>query len=290
MKRCIGKLLLISILSLSLNWIMAQSYVPMVIEGATWVYNGEDDGIPVPKWRYFIQGDQMHNGKLYKKLHLNGNQVGLLREDTDSRKVYISQADPNSVDLLYINYDSLDYYLSLPEILFCNFSYQLYDSVHLDYDFSHYNGRIEAITYDSLFGAYRKVWHFGDTSFNYYDNLIEGIGSKDGFLGTMRTLFHAGHWFYLESYCISDDGTCAVNNKDILQEDLAFYPNPAHDLIRLDNIEDLETFYIYSLDGKRLDAISATNLIDVSSLPRGIFFLIAKDKNGTYRRAQFEKQ
>jgi endo-1,4-beta-xylanase len=82
----------------------------------------------------------------------------------------------------------------------------------------------------------------------------------------------------------------AVNS--VSQDYLLIYPNPVYDEIRLQNANDIVQIEISSLTGQRiLSAVkSEDNVIKVSGLKSGIYFLTTVDKNGLMRSTKFIKK
>ncbi len=72
------------------------------------------------------------------------------------------------------------------------------------------------------------------------------------------------------------------SNKERINHNIKFFPNPAMDYITIENFEGLSTVEIYSLDGKLLinDILQTDNKVNISSLVEGAYILRMKDNNG----------
>ncbi len=66
------------------------------------------------------------------------------------------------------------------------------------------------------------------------------------------------------------------------------YPNPASDILNIDNANDLVDLSIYSIQGKLMYQSEAANsAVDVSNFPTGMYTLRAKGLDGQYYQAKF---
>jgi hypothetical protein len=65
---------------------------------------------------------------------------------------------------------------------------------------------------------------------------------------------------------------------------LKIYPNPVYDLLTIELEEEITSVNIISLDGRILLNESTKNIIDVSSLSAGIYFVEVKTDRNSYRK------
>ena len=140
----------------------------------------------------------------YKNLYQDGFLAGFIRDDTLNRKVYMSQPS-GTISFPFVPNDSLFFYLNQPEILLADFSLELLDSLNI-YSYPRVlETQIKKIETKEIFGEQRTVWSFFEniTSTDNF-NLVEGIGSLDGFLGVLSVVKSTGGGIFLADYCISD--------------------------------------------------------------------------------------
>ena len=74
--------------------------------------------------------------------------------------------------------------------------------------------------------------------------------------------------------------TCNLNNQNFDFDEMTLYPNPAQDFIKLESFENAE-ISIYDSQGKLIQKINSldSNLIDISSYPRGVYLIKIFDSN-----------
>ena len=71
---------------------------------------------------------------------------------------------------------------------------------------------------------------------------------------------------------------------------LVIYPNPCKDKLTVRSGTELEKYSIYDMDGKKVqEAKPTSNLIDVNSFEKGIYFIVAYDKKGAQSKIRFVK-
>ena len=81
---------------------------------------------------------------------------------------------------------------------------------------------------------------------------------------------------------VANEITESVENN--LHVDFVMYPNPAGDLLTIENISNANTISIYSVTGKRiLSVVNSNNTIrmDVSNLAAGVYIVVLDTDNGT---------
>lgn len=60
---------------------------------------------------------------------------------------------------------------------------------------------------------------------------------------------------------------------------LTLYPNPAHEVVRIDGVESIDRFAIYTTEGKKVEEgarLSAPHIIETSALNAGIYLLLVE--------------
>lgn len=80
--------------------------------------------------------------------------------------------------------------------------------------------------------------------------------------------------FSLARYTFENLATYSFSNENRL----SFFPNPANDYVILD--KEISSVSIYSIDGKKIEVNYLNNKLDVSSLKKGIFFIVGKNDAG----------
>ncbi len=71
---------------------------------------------------------------------------------------------------------------------------------------------------------------------------------------------------------VTKDGTL-LSAAETTAEKIAVFPNPVRDLLYIKGLKNTEQFEIYSIDGKQILDGKTSNLIDVRSLPAGLYLL-----------------
>ena len=179
--------------------------------------------------REFILGDTVYNGKQYKILqgknfyslqqffnppfYLNDTSffIGLIREDTFSRKVF---------------YQDFSQYPMLPEYLIYDFSLNVGDSLYVGYYSGFWDStfiKVDSIgSYPMLNSGFRKIFYFSGSpnagSFLDCGNyLIEGIGGRSSLEYPFDVCFEFGS----NLMCVKDstgllyDGYCHLGDCDL---------------------------------------------------------------------------
>ncbi len=253
----------------------AQAYRPMAVEGATWEYHGwgDNEGRVI---RYFIEGDSIINNTSYKVVHesLSFSGAGgtmLIRDDSINRKVYAIGTNPiigtcHEVDSLINNHWD-------KEFLLLDFDVEVGQSMDLCI-FGDYNYNINSISYENLFGESLRCISDQDTIRYSSDiNIIEGIGSPDGFLGSLGLFIASGEGFGLTEYCISDNGVCTTATRNPLDHsEIKVYPNPSSDIVNITTEKTTLSTSIYDLNGRRL-LHNQNQKIDLSPLNPGPYLI-----------------
>lgn len=223
-------------------------YRPMAVENAQWVvYDAFEDNENL--FNYFIDGDTTVAGTDYKKVYsrmldhpASGNiaeppyviaadppaLVGLVRDDTLSRKVY---------GIVYQQQAALCE--STEEQLLYDFLLGINDTLQgcLHYDTAGYDLRIiDSIGTTTWRNIPHRTQHLPNNGF--FDRVIEGIGGDTGpFTATAGTVFVPGVFIRLTDYCIGTDTECGLQPTSIRSSeaypDLRLFPNPATTQVQL---------------------------------------------------------
>lgn len=89
--------------------------------------------------------------------------------------------------------------------------------------------------------------------------------------------------YYIDDVALYETATLAVN--DVAKpKSGTIYPNPANDVINLDDAiyKDAKTINVYDASGKKLISTQAAKTINVSTLPKGVYML-ATEKGKSYK-------
>jgi hypothetical protein len=120
-----------------------------------------------------------------------------------------------------------------------------------------------------------------ETNDNYYElkNLMPGtryywrINEQRG-----EEVTTGDTWYF-------NTGAVTGINHDLRSKEIRIIPQPAHELIYIDNLKRDATIEIYSLEGRKLIAEETNGIIDISSLGSGTYLLKIED----YQTLKFTK-
>jgi hypothetical protein len=272
------------------NPAISQEYIPMSLEGVQWIIRYDDIDTPQTVddlWEYFILGDTTIENFDYTKVYRrslvptdapppfvpNGDYelYGFLRDDSFDKKVYAI--------LLYNSF----YCPVNEDFLLYDFSVQVGDTARfcLIPDFMEYV--LASITPGSHLGFETRVFSNGMDPYYYY----EGMGSYYGLFEAMFTPVKSSHQKYTQHtflYYYCREAPCDLvvsvpemnNNENTLQ----FYPSPADQILTVSFLEKsiAGEIVIMNIQGqpvirKYISAQDETVIIDIGSLPIGLYFI-----------------
>ena len=258
----------------------AQEYVPMIQEGNEWYTLDAQVCSPQPLRGYNtlvhrIADDTLIGGVRYTKVMQTVNDVGtptlasLLREEDG--KVWERYLYGSTEVLLY------DFTANLDDSLVCGYG---------DYFV------LDSISIEQIGGVDRKKFWFGleyDFIGDPYamETWIEGIGSDVGLLFCGSYYFCGG---YYRALCFHQNGelvwqnpeydACLITDvKEIHDDELTLYPNPANNLIHINGVEAAEV-QVYNALGQLVKTVQGSNAINVSGLADGVYLLRVTDEDG----------
>jgi hypothetical protein len=98
-------------------------------------------------------------------------------------------------------------------------------------------------------------------------------------------------WYTQNSFPSCSNLPLGVSNKNNLMVEPSFivYPNPSNGIISIKTYQKLTELVLLDVTGKRLKELSAQDSIDISMLPSGLYFLVARTEVGIITR-KFIKQ
>ncbi|RME02215.1 MAG: T9SS C-terminal target domain-containing protein [Bacteroidetes bacterium] len=287
------KPMLLSLITVFLSIARAYpQFQPMAVEGAHWtVFALTDDG--PDHHAFLVKGDTTIGTTSYKKVYRrkvnsyatalseflppysfsNEKLIGAIRDDLSEKTVYGIGFVTNAwfLDTCEVMQEQLlhDFSASIGE--------EISGCLHTAYGLP--NAVVDSIETVLLFGEERTVL------FTSYGELIEGIGTWLGPFIPVYSLPVPGNPTLLIDYCVGSDDDCgfiftAISERQF-ESVASLFPNPASSEIKLVFREILPAdckITIRSRDGQVMkslstELISETLVMDISTLPPGIYFL-----------------
>jgi hypothetical protein len=256
--------------------ISGQNYFPLVQENNEWTTLIVIQSGPYP-WdttfwtdNYRLSGDTVINNQTYTKLYksqeefpTNWNYCAGLREE--NQKVWRNGTN---------NY---------PEMLIYDFTLNLGDTINLWDDDPMI---VDSIVNKPINNENRKHIYFSYPGYPSLSELwIEGIGSNRGILEPGSGTFEGGSSWLL---CMKENGAIIYSNpnynscflitkiEEINNSLIEAYPNPAEDLIKISNLENIriESISLFDLSGQKIrDFDKSKTELDLSRISTGIYLL-----------------
>jgi len=277
-----------------------QNYSPLAVEGAHWIVRLDlmETIYPVDGlWEYYSNGDTIINDTSYKKIYYRDLQItengppfqatgiyslfGFVRDDSINKKVYTRVL--NTSNDCPANEDYL---------LF-DFNLQIGDTARFCIRPTFYNFIVQDIYTTGEFGFYTKAFMDSEG-----DQLYEGIGSNYGLFEQMLAPFKKNNEKYilhtfLYYYCRESPCSLLVSSTLFTESSVInFSPNPAKTSISLigDKKREINSVRIYNQLGQvQLRILGRTEIIDVSKLKKGIYFVeLASNENSIIKKLVIE--
>jgi len=284
-------------------------YHPLVQEGKNWsvafVTGDLMEGYKFVTTRYTLFGDTIINDILYKKMYASTKEFpqfpqdwvlqNFMREDEDKKVWYKNK---NSEEKLYYDF-SLEIGNTLPDNLgLSDPPYYPQEPVVVE--------NITSIT--MLNGEERKVWHLSimcnGALYQHKEYWIEGIGSSLGVINPLggglvggfdrllcvhineELVYNANLW---GGVCYIS-GSIGINSYD---KRINIYPNPANNVVFIENIDNLEirTISILNIQGQIVKHYEATTTqLDVSCITEGVYFIkLSSSKEEAIKKIMIKK-
>ncbi|GEJ43799.1 T9SS type A sorting domain-containing protein [Chryseobacterium sp. ON_d1] len=118
--------------------------------------------------------------------------------------------------------------------------------------------------------------------FNYTNESYMWISQSAGivFNFAINTFTINGNTSVVKSISYLETTALSTADPEIGHKDLSVYPNPGSDFITLNSREDISRITVISLDGRTVLTPGNSNIIDISSLPKGVYILQGELKKG----------
>jgi len=101
-----------------------------------------------------------------------------------------------------------------------------------------------------------------------YDQVVVQFGGEGHFIPGV---------FYFDDLFLEDP----TGIQEAPFEQLNMYPNPAHDVLNISNLSNIIQISVYSMEGKLIaQKDNIDSRLDISTLNKGLYFVIAKDTQG----------
>lgn len=263
-------------------------YTPLVVENATWILVDSQDDFTINEYTaYKIQGDTTINNTAYKKLFyyelektgatkfqiLNQSTAGYLREDSNTRQVFIRFFENARGGCFMLNEDHV--LLDFSKIVGEEF-----DDCHIKSKQIQESLTITQDTILELFGQYRRVLTNGGI------RLIGGIGYEEGLFREPTGFITQAASSAIVNYCIGDNFSCNLltNTTNLLPQKVDIFPNPTTTLLTLQLEQAIKgRIKLKSVAGQIVyttDFSGVQHQIEVEDLPSGVYFLHLQAEEG----------
>jgi len=271
----------------------AQTYVPFSDSVANWgVYH----------WFYMwydynsgyeLRGDTTILGVDYNKFYCQNNPdcIGAIREDVNKeiwyRQFSVADCEPSifiqdTADIMLYSFDN---YLPGDTIWLTNnvqCPYALLDSIST-ISINSVNRLVYNVTYVN--NCYSSIYYCND-------RWISGIGSSISPLiafhsifewESIVTCFHDDSVYWLQDGLNSCEHPLGTLEKHFI--DVSVSPNPVMDELKINTLEIVESYSVYSLSGKLLiSSDTSGNRIPMKEFKRGIYIVEVATQKGVFRK------
>lgn len=277
-------------------------YIPMLVSGNQWNELAENISLP-PEYQYQrtyitkIGSDTLINGVSYYKLLMAKDELssiwlnnGYIREDLEARKVYYKPQKDEQEILLY-NFNVLDMQVGNG---IQSYDIQSKTNVLLS---------VGSVEYDYIGGKNRMIATIRSTSLDvncicYEDHIwIEGVGNMDGFLRSTMAIPLDGS-DKMSLLCFFQNEELVYKNQKTNIEDCFIYKlissnietlsfdnyyalqNPVDDILSVSCSDNtISRIEIFDNFGRQVYSQAYKETINVSSFPKGLYFLKVYDTN-----------
>ena len=247
-----------------------QSYLPLIGETKQWTHYCVGMELSISSARYVVQEDTVITGELYKSIY-----------HTDSAGTFIYYQKALREDTLGKVYAQR--YGDTTEYLYYDFSLEQYDSIVVYAWGTPQLHTVDTVYNLMIYGSNRKIIRFNElTGAGSPYIWIEGIGSLIGLLyDELMWADQSCHLLCYEELGVSYQidsayNICWVYSVDIderyNESEFRSYPNPAKTTVHFSS-DNGKHAIVYSITGHKENVSIVNDIIDVSHLPNGIYFL-----------------
>lgn len=247
---------------------------------------------------YKTLGDTLIDGKVYTKLQrkeirkdltiYDSAYYGAFRQDIPNKKVYLRLKNWLTDSLLY------DFNLKVGDKVKGWFIFRNFPK-NREFNISKIGNGILA---DGRPYNYYVI-DFTDLEPPYESNSIairEGIGSQIGFIKALPLTLDVYYQLCISNFETKRDFSCeserilAIENSSEQKASIFIYPNPTNVLLGIQTSLHIAKLVIYQSNGTKVLESKATESLDVSALPEGLYLLEAIDVEGKRVVRKFEKR
>ena len=135
--------------------------------------------------------------------------------------------------------------------------------------------------------SYVKVNSALVTGTTFTDNTVAFGGLNTYIVKAVQLKNTASGSYFNQSLGIRDDENFTVGISDLIADDIAIYPNPAKDFLKVEGGE-FNSYTIYSVNGQMItNGLLNNNYIALTDLKRGFYFLELNDQKGNSYKKKF---
>jgi hypothetical protein len=277
------KITFLMLFSIWASMTFSQNYFPLIEENRTWNVISVILVGPYP-WdttystlTYEFSGDTTIDSQTYLKLYeseeenpVNWNLCCYMREE--NKKVWL-KSDPES-----------------PEILMYDFNANQGDTLMIGLQAPLEPLVVDSIGVTEIDGTNRIKYYL--SYYEYTETWIDGIGSSKGICWSGSSTIVGGWYRFL---CMSENGELVYRNpnyescylitiiKNTDEPIIKIYPNPAQNLLRIENIMNIEikSISLTNTAGQIIKQFdSGETQLDVTNINSGLYFLKIAYKKG----------
>lgn len=279
----------------------AQQYYPFPTNNAVWRESrsetyGASNSI-FRNFQNFINGDTVFSGKIYHKIYKTGYNYGM-NGGGDFSHSYVNEY----VGAIREDSSKRVFFYGNHEVLLYDFNIQIGDTlpqIYVDtipamygtYNQSNFIYSVNSIDSVLVSGVYHKRFKIVYANGNGNLYLIEGIGASTGLISYFSGSYTWGYSTTLICFkqnnidAYPEGVSCSLVGIDniSLKKQIFFYPNPSNGLINFNGMpNEIYGIQIFNLIGEiicEIEGVKHKEMINLSFLPKGIFYIKVLSKN-----------
>ncbi|PKA84042.1 putative secreted protein (Por secretion system target) [Ulvibacter sp. MAR_2010_11] len=272
------KVLFTFLLLLSVNFIYAQSYLPMLEDGNTWGVVTYDVYDPTVYYQFSLGENVPINNYIYKRVNVDGSATDCLLREENGKLYFLNTSNVETI--------LLDFTLEVGEVFEHGYFSCLPRCCNLT---------VVSISSQFIAGQDRKVLEMEN---NYYNEFwIEGIGSTNGGLCPGRSNIEGGS----ELHCFRHNGEiilfnnateCFLGVDEYLTNQIILYPNPVKNIsiLQLPTKAAVDQIKIFNHNGKLVrDEKITKEYVTISNMDyaSGLYFYQVFSENKLLKTNKF---